>query len=216
MAFEYPLDGEKLNVTSEFGPRWGRNHKGVDLKAKSGTRVKSVEEGTVVKAGNFNDGYGGQVLIRHKTPEGTFFTRYAHLRKWYVVANEQVKKGERIGESGGEKDDPNAGKSTGPHLHFEVMDAGGIQKDPLPFLKGTSLAAMGMADTSSKEDEKEDEKKKKIKTSEPNIVRNIMGKITSVYGPAAALAALGAGPKTESEEEEKLMEDIQRIKQLLK
>lgn len=212
MAFEYPLDGETLNVTSEFGPRWGRNHKGVDLKAESGTRVKSVEEGTVVKAGNFNDGYGGQVLISHKTPEGTFSTRYAHLKKWYVVANEQVKKGERIGESGGEKDDPNAGKSTGPHLHFEVMDNGGVQLDPLPYLKGAVVLS---AVRDSGEDKKPTPTPKPTPT-EKNVVRNIMGKITSVYGPAAALAALGAGPKTESEEEEKLMEDIQRIKQLLK
>ena len=50
MAFNYPLQGEQYKSTSSFGPRWGSTHKGVDLKANSGTRVLAAAQGEVVKS----------------------------------------------------------------------------------------------------------------------------------------------------------------------
>jgi murein DD-endopeptidase MepM/ murein hydrolase activator NlpD len=168
MKISSPLGNKSVEITSKFGPRWGRQHKGVDIKADVGTRVTSVLPGKVVKSGNFNDGYGGQVLIIHNTPEGIFYSRYAHLRKMYVKQGETVNAGEKIGESGGEKGDPNAGRSTGPHLHFEIMDKGQRDIDPVPFLSGAgTLAAAAMASSDKTDGEEEQQKagsKTKIKT----------------------------------------------------
>lgn len=221
MKIQYPLLGksyEGLGKNQSWGQRWGRKHKGVDLSADAGTRVVSVLDGKVIKAGNFNDNYGGQILIQHDTPEGTYYSRYAHLRKWYVRPNQKVSQGERIGESGGEKGDPNAGRSTGPHLHFEFLDKGQNDLDPTPFLAGAGAAA-ALATTS--DDEDTDQVTPKAGTSgkvkPQKTVGNIVGKIVGTAAPFAALAAVPGLTLPESDEEkENLVEEINRIKQLLK
>ena len=221
MKIQYPLLGksyEGLGKNQSWGQRWGRKHKGVDLSADSGTRVVSVLDGKVIKAGNFNDNYGGQVLIQHDTPEGTYYSRYAHLRKWYVRPNQKVSQGEKIGESGGEKGDPNAGRSTGPHLHFEFLDKGQNDLDPAPFLAGAGAAA-ALATTS--DDEETDEVTPKAGTSgkvkPQKTTGNIVAKIVGTAAPFAALSAVPGLTLPESEEEKQnLVEEIERIKQLLK
>ena len=122
MELTYPLQGKSFSVTSNFGQRNMGNHKGIDLKAESGTRVVAAASGRVIKADATSDpnGYGGQVLIRHEAKGNTFYTKYGHLRKIDVSKGDLVNKGEVIGESGGGPNDPNKGRSTGPHLHFEV------------------------------------------------------------------------------------------------
>jgi len=224
MKIQYPLLGksyEGLGKNQSWGQRWGRKHKGVDLSADSGTRVVSVLDGKVIKAGNFNDNYGGQVLIQHDTPDGTYYSRYAHLRKWYVRPNQKVSQGEKIGESGGEKGDPNAGRSTGPHLHFEFLDKGQNDLDPAPFLAGAGAAAV-VADTSDDEnDDENDEDKPKDKPSgkvkPQKTTGNLVAKIVGTAAPFAALAAVPGLTLPEGEEEKQnLVEEIERIKQLLK
>ena len=220
MELTYPVKGQEFKSNSDFGMRAGVRHKGIDLKAKSGTAILSVLPGTVVKSDDTSDpnGYGGQILIKHNVDGKTFFSRYAHLRKRNVVANETVEQGEQIGESGGGKDDPNKGRATGPHLHFEFLDSSETAVDPKPYLTGAlvggaaALAAIGSSDEIDKEEEE-----KKI-TSGGNAMDNAMRTFMTGYSPIAYLSAIPglAEPQTESEISKPLLEDIERIKELLK
>ncbi|MEU4239370.1 M23 family metallopeptidase [Actinoplanes sp. NPDC026619] len=97
-------------VTSCFGPRWGRQHEGVDMAAPDGTPIVAAGAGVVVRAG-VEQGYGNAVLIDHG--DG-WLTHYGHLSVIGVVAGQRVVAGEQIGNEG------STGHSTGPHLHFEV------------------------------------------------------------------------------------------------
>lgn len=97
--------------TSGFGQRWGRLHKGIDWACPVGTTVRASRGGRVVSAG-WNGSYGYSILIDHG--DGVR-TRYAHLSKVLVSSGEYVDQGEKIGLSG------NTGRSTGPHLHFEII-----------------------------------------------------------------------------------------------
>lgn len=116
-----PLSGGTL--TSKFGYRWGRMHEGVDWGCATGTTIKASSGGKVVSAG-WSSGYGYKVDIRH--PDGKT-TRYAHLSKITVKSGQSVVQGERIGYSG------NTGRSTGPHLHFEIL-VNGVPVNPLKYL----------------------------------------------------------------------------------
>ncbi|MEU4621606.1 M23 family metallopeptidase [Actinoplanes sp. NPDC023801] len=98
------------DVTSCFGPRWGRLHAGVDLAAPHGTPVVAAGAGVVVSAGA-HGGYGNAILIDHGNG---WLTHYGHLSVISVEAGQAVKAGEHIGDEG------STGHSTGPHLHFEV------------------------------------------------------------------------------------------------
>lgn len=213
MKVFYPLLNKNFEKTSGFGLRWGRKHKGIDLKAEEGTRVVAVLPGKVVKAGNFNDGYGGQVLIKHKTEEGVLYSRYAHLKKWYVRDNEEVSQGQKIGESGGAKGDPNAGRSDGPHLHFEILDEGQVPMDPEAILKSGVFGAAAVAASSNSVDDKNKVDDPLADTKTDGVVDKFMAKASKKFFPVGALASL----KGLSEDVEgPIMEEIDRIKQLLK
>jgi murein DD-endopeptidase MepM/ murein hydrolase activator NlpD len=98
-------------VTSKFGQRGYRWHYGTDLRLKIGDSVKAAFDG-VVRISKYNPGgYGNYVLIRH---HNGFETLYGHLTKQLVSVGEEVKAGDLIGWGG------NTGRSSGPHLHFEV------------------------------------------------------------------------------------------------
>lgn len=220
MEMTYPIAGEKFKSTSQFGMRQGSKHKGIDLKANSGDRVVAALPGTVIKSDDSSDpnGYGGQILIRHEVDGKVYFTRYAHLRKRYVVANEKVTQGQKIGESGGGENDPNKGRSTGPHLHFEFLGSGEKPLDPEPYLKGSVLggtALLAASGLSGDGKEKDDSSKT---SKEENAVDKIMSTFMKGYTPIAALASIKglSEPKKESKISKPLMEDIERIKQLLK
>ncbi len=116
-----PISGGTF--TSGFKQRWGRMHKGVDWACPVGTAVKASSGGTVVGAGWVN-GYGYCVTLRH--PDGKQ-TRYAHLSKILVKYGQSVEQGEKIALSG------NTGRSTGPHVHFEII-VNGSQVNPLNYL----------------------------------------------------------------------------------
>jgi murein DD-endopeptidase MepM/ murein hydrolase activator NlpD len=91
-------------------------HNGVDIGAPVGSPILAAAEGIVLaaKPSGYNGGYGKMIIISH--PNGTQ-TVYGHLSSVYVTTGQSVSKGEQIGESG------NTGRSTGPHLHFEVRGA---------------------------------------------------------------------------------------------
>ncbi len=113
-------------LSSGYGWRWGRMHKGIDIAAPIGTPVVAAAPGVVIKAGWNSGGYGRLVDIKH--PDGTF-TRYAHNNRILVHPGQQVEQGEPISEMG------SSGRSTGPHLHFEVHPAGKGAVNPIAFLK---------------------------------------------------------------------------------
>lgn len=122
-----PISGGRL--TSSFGRRnaptagASTNHKGVDWATPVGTAVCASSAGTVVRAG-WGSGYGYVVYINH--PNGTQ-TRYGHLSKIYVSVGQYVNQGQVIAASG------NTGRSTGPHLHFEIL-VNGVQVNPMGYL----------------------------------------------------------------------------------
>ena len=101
-------------LTSGFGPRWGRQHQGLDLAAPTGTRIGSLSSGTVIFAGS-QSGYGNKVEVRHW--DGTI-SYYAHMSSIAVTVGQSVAPGDKVGEVG------NTGRSTGPHLHLQVLPAG--------------------------------------------------------------------------------------------
>ena len=120
-TFIWPLSD--VRITSLYGERWGRMHKGVDFGCPEGTPVLAALGGTVTYAG-WTNGYGNCVVIRHD--DGTS-TRYAHNSELLVEVGQTVIQGEAVSLSG------NTGNSTGPHLHFEII-IDGEQVDPLEYL----------------------------------------------------------------------------------
>ncbi len=118
--FAWPNDAP---ISSPFGPRWGRNHAGIDLAANHGDPIRASRDGRVLLAGNV-PGYGLTVVLRH--PDGTR-TLYAHSSRLLVRAGQQVTQGEVIARVG------STGRSTGPHLHFEII-VNDRPRDPLQFL----------------------------------------------------------------------------------
>ncbi|WP_291637355.1 peptidoglycan DD-metalloendopeptidase family protein [Clostridium sp.] len=102
------------SISSNFGMRWGKMHKGIDIAANLGATINTVLDGTVTCAA-WEDGYGNVVKIAHN---GGIETIYAHCSAITVKKGEVVKCGEKIGEVG------STGNSTGPHLHFEVRENG--------------------------------------------------------------------------------------------
>lgn len=121
-TFIKPLSGGSFS--SPFGMRWGRMHKGVDWSCPVGTAIKASCGGKVVSAG-WSSGYGNCITISHSDGKQT---RYAHLSKILVSVGDTVSQGDKIALSG------NTGRSTGPHLHFELI-VGGSQVDPMGYLK---------------------------------------------------------------------------------
>ncbi|NGO71735.1 M23 family metallopeptidase [Streptomyces boncukensis] len=114
-----PIPG-KYKLTASFGNsggRWAHKHSGQDFAVPVGTDVHAVHGGTVVKAGGNGAGdgpaYGKAIVIRHAN--GTY-SQYAHLSGIKVSAGQQVKTGQKVGDSG------NTGNSSGPHLHFEIRN----------------------------------------------------------------------------------------------
>lgn len=115
------------SVGSPFGIRWGKMHHGVDLDARSGTPIKSPLDGKVIDAAIRQDPCGGTIFIQHA--DG-YKTRYCHCRQINVSTGDIVTKGDVIGLTGGGKGEVGQGRSTGPHLHFEVYKDGGTV-DPM-------------------------------------------------------------------------------------
>ncbi len=114
---------DSFRWTSGFGPRWGRMHEGVDMAGPIGTPVHSTAEGVVTFAG-WSSGYGRLIKIEHANG---IETRYGHLNAIRVEVGERVSRGERIGDMG------NSGRSTGPHLHYEIR-VGGEPLNPMIYI----------------------------------------------------------------------------------
>ena len=124
----------KGTQTSPFGPRWGRNHDGVDLAAPTGTAIRAAACGSVSFAGQ-QSGYGNIVCITHTSQ---FSTCYAHMSRFAVSQGAQVQQGQVIGYVGC------TGSCTGPHLHFETRVNGQAQ-NPSQYLSGSSIPGKSTA-----------------------------------------------------------------------
>jgi lipoprotein NlpD len=114
----------KGTLTSSFGKRNGRKHEGIDIAAPKGTPICSAADGEVVFSGWGPTGYGKMVIIQHKHH---LTTVYAHNSKILVKKGARVKQGQKISLMG------STGRSTGPHLHFEVRN-NTEPKNPIKYL----------------------------------------------------------------------------------
>jgi len=122
-GFIWPIGGV---VTSEYGPRWGSFHPGIDIAGPDGAPIAAAKKGVVIYAA-FNDGgYGNFVIIDH---QDGFVTAYAHQSRLAVGQGQSVSQGQVIGYQG------STGFSTGSHLHFEVR-SNGSAKDPRNYVSG--------------------------------------------------------------------------------
>jgi lipoprotein NlpD len=118
----WPMKAPRL--TSRFGTRWGRPHEGIDMAAPIGTPVLAAAGGTVIYAGDQVRGYGNMVVVKHANG---LVTVYAHNSVLLVATGAAVTAGQEIARVG------DTGRSTAPHLHFEVR-RGDSPQDPLLFL----------------------------------------------------------------------------------
>lgn len=121
ITYAWPAKGV---VTSGFGKRWGRLHAGIDLAGAIGTPIQAAAPGIVIRSG-WVGGYGNLVEIRH--PNGSV-TRYAHNSRLMVQVGQEVQQGDVVSLLG------NTGRSTGPHLHFEIRPDGKQAVNPMAFL----------------------------------------------------------------------------------
>jgi murein DD-endopeptidase MepM/ murein hydrolase activator NlpD len=113
-TFVLPITSQE-NVTSKYGPRRRRMHRGIDLKVEIGDTIRAAFDGKIRIKNYERRGYGYYVVVRH--PNG-LETIYGHLSHFLVDVNESVKAGEPIALGG------NTGRSTGSHLHFETRFLG--------------------------------------------------------------------------------------------
>jgi murein DD-endopeptidase MepM/ murein hydrolase activator NlpD len=122
----WPVAGR---ISSPFGARAdpfsseGAIHSGVDLEAHPGTPVRAAADGIVAFA-EWSGRYGKLVVVDHGNGMQTY---YAHLSQFEVLAGQEIRRGEMIGKSGG------TGRTTGPHVHYEVR-MGGTPVNPYPYL----------------------------------------------------------------------------------
>lgn len=126
VGYQMPAKGR---ISSQFGNRFHpvdkvmKFHAGIDIAVPMGTKVTASASGVVTHAG-WKKGYGNLVVVRHNDGKETY---YGHLSKITVKENEQVSAGQQVALSG------STGKSTGPHLHFEVRENGAVV-NPLKIL----------------------------------------------------------------------------------
>lgn len=121
-GFQWPLKVGR--VTSFFGHRRRDFHEGIDIAARRGTPIYAAQDGDVIYSARRIRGYGNMIVIKHSS---NLATVYAHNRKNAVRKGEHVKRGQLVGFVG------SMGKSTGPHVHFEIRKSE-MPQDPLLYL----------------------------------------------------------------------------------
>lgn len=171
-------------ITSNFGRRWGRMHKGLDIKVYTGDTIRSAFDGKVRMVQYEANGYGNYVVIRH--PNG-LETIYGHMSKHLVKENQEVKAGTPIGLGG------NTGRSTGSHLHFETRLCGvaldpalmfdfkaqDVTADYYTFRKRANAAGRTVAQRNTKTTQVKEE------TDQPQVEDNSQAAVKTTREPAA-------------------------------
>jgi murein DD-endopeptidase MepM/ murein hydrolase activator NlpD len=127
-AMHWPVEAGV--ISSDYGERWGKMHKGIDIAADVGEPVYAVADGDVIYAGDGLRGYGNVVIIQHGQRLSSL---YAHNSTLKVKQGDRVSQGTLIALMG------NTGHSTGPHVHFE-MRQGDVAVNPRTLLPTTTLA----------------------------------------------------------------------------
>jgi murein DD-endopeptidase MepM/ murein hydrolase activator NlpD len=117
--FVWPVEGI-------LAQKYWSGHLAIDVASHTGTPIVAADAGYVILAGRDVWGYGNQVLIDHGNG---YLTHYAHMNTILVGVGDSVEKGQQIGTVG------SSGRSTGPHLHFEILEDGN-PRDPLQLLPG--------------------------------------------------------------------------------
>ncbi|MFP4133198.1 MAG: peptidoglycan DD-metalloendopeptidase family protein [Halothece sp.] len=130
-GYIWPAEGV---FTSGYGQRWGRMHRGIDIAGPIGTPILAAATGEVIFAGWNNGGYGKLVKLKH--PDESI-TLYAHNNRILVQQGQEVDQGQQIAEMG------NTGRSTGPHLHFEIRPHEQEAVNPLAHLPSGSQVRKG-------------------------------------------------------------------------
>lgn len=121
--FTCPVDD--YFISSRFGLRGSRHHNGVDLAAEEGSPIRAAAEGKVVRVGYDDSGFGNYIEIEHKRG---WRTLYAHAKHTHKRIGDSVKRREVIAQVG------STGRSTGPHVHFEVRNPQDMPRDPEDFV----------------------------------------------------------------------------------
>ncbi len=180
-AFVLPID-TMIRVTSKYGPRRRRMHKGVDLKVQIGDTIRAAFDGKV-RIKNFERrGYGYYLVVRH--PNG-LETVYGHLSKFLVGVNDIVHAGDPIALGG------NTGRSTGSHLHFETRFLGQALNpaDIIDFERiGQSIRCSAGVETAAKATPKAQTQKKST--------ASVSSKKITVQASSSATASLGEDTNT--------------------
>ena len=132
--FALPVSG---TLTSDFGPRWGTTHTGLDIANVIGTPVYAVTDGVIVDAGPAS-GFGLWVRVRHGDGSTSV---YGHIDEALVTVGQSVRAGDQIATVG------NRGQSTGPHLHFEITEPSGLKVDPKQWLAARGVSLSGAEQT---------------------------------------------------------------------
>ena len=117
-------------VSSKYGPRWGKMHKGLDIAADAGEPVYAIASGDVIYAGDGLSGYGNVVIVQH---DKQMTSLYAHNSELKVHQGDHVQQGAVLALLG------NTGHSTGPHVHFEIRQ-GDAAVDPTGLLPASMVA----------------------------------------------------------------------------
>jgi len=148
--------------------RKGYKHHGVDMSTPSGSNVVAISDGVVIDAETRNDACGGTLQIEH--PNG-FKSRFCHLKDIKVKKGQNVKKGEVVALSGGGESDPGRGRSTGPHLHFELKKDGALV-DPMKYIDKNDFRPLDSNQTTDSETTttgSEEDQYTSVSTFDPNV-----------------------------------------------
>ena len=108
--FIWPVPSSR-QISSHYGKRWGKNHQGIDISGRPGSAIVATADGRVVYSGSGLGGYGNLVVLSHGRG---IFSVYAHNKRNHVSVGQKAYKGQVIAEIG------MTGRTTGPHLHFEI------------------------------------------------------------------------------------------------
>lgn len=237
--FSYITNTSKGRITSPFGnrvhPTLGRvkKHSGLDIAHPTGTEVLAMTDGVVIQSEMANNACGGTIAIDHGMVDGKKLkTRFCHNSKLLKKVGDNVKKGEVIAISGGGKSDVGRGRSTGPHIHFEVYE-NGQTVNPKPYYDGSSVGLKSDSGTTTDSDTSTEPITSQSSDEEmENFIKYLIsGKemtnqqknkallpVLSAMGLDKVADIIGASGLTQKESVEnfmKLTEDIKRIKKLI-
>ena len=124
-----------LALSSSMGMRHGRMHNGIDIPVPVGSNILAPIGGRIIQISTQGSGAGLYIRLRYYYESNRYYDLiFMHLHQVFVTRGEKITEGQLIAHSGGSPSDkPKCGRSTGPHLHFEIRK-GGVAMNPIPFL----------------------------------------------------------------------------------